>query len=70
MPTFWVLGTSAPIIIPIGIVASSPSRRTHATVSHPVASAIRLSKSRKLGTRMTSIWGSSPRDWKSSCPVK
>ena len=35
VPTFWVLGTRAPMTMPIGIVASSPSRITQATVSQP-----------------------------------
>ena len=70
VPTFWVLGTRAPMTMPIGIVASSPSRITHATVSQPDGSAMRSSKRRKLGTRMTTICGSSDSDWKSSWPVK
>ena len=54
--------------MPIGIVASSPSGITHATVSQPDGSAMRSSKSRKLGTRMTTICGTSDSDWKSSWP--
>ncbi len=57
VPTFCVLGTRAPMTMPIGIVASSPSTSTHATVNHPDGSAMRLSKSRKLGTRITTICG-------------
>ena len=40
VPTFWVLGTSAPMTIPIGIVASNPRGITHETVSQPDGSAI------------------------------
>ena len=62
VPTFCVLGTSDPMIIPSGIVASTPSASTHATVSQPAApSAMTSSNSRKLGTRITSICGTSPR---------
>lgn len=56
--------------MPSDIVATSPSGITRATVSQPAGSAMRLSKSRKLGTRTATICGSSDIDWKSSWPVK
>ena len=62
VPTFWVLGTKAPMIIPIGMVASRPNWSTHAIVSQPDGSVIRLSNSRKLGTRITAMCGSSDSD--------
>jgi hypothetical protein len=57
MPTFWVLGTRAPITMPIGNAAIRPRINTHTTVSQPDASAINPSKSRKLGSRITTSWG-------------
>ena len=64
MPTFWTLGTSEPMTIPIGRVASSPRTTTQATVAQPAKPLlITSSKSRKLGTRITSSSGTSPSEW-------
>ncbi len=70
MPTFCTPGTSAPIIMPIGSVASSPRTSTHTTVNQPLGWAIRSSKSRKLGTRTATICGTRLAEWRTSCPEK
>jgi hypothetical protein len=71
VPTFWVLGTRAPMIIPRGMVASVPSPMTHTTVTQPPAPPLMTSsKSRKLGTRMMSSWGRTPRQCSRRWPVK
>ena len=70
MPTFCALGTRAPIIIPIGSVASRPSTSTQTTVNQPEGSAISPSKSRKLGTRTATIWGTMLDECRTSWPAK
>ena len=70
MPTFCTPGTRAPIIIPIGSVASRPSTSTQTTVNQPPGCAIRSSKSRKLGTRTATICGTMLAEWSTSCPAK
>ena len=71
VPTFWVLGTSAPMMIPSGMIAMVPSAMTHTTVTHPAAPPLMTSSnSRRLGTRMMSIWGTMPRQCRRRLPVK
>ncbi len=71
VPTFCMFGTSAPMIMPSGIIASVPRASTQTTVSQPLAPpAMRSSKSRKLGMRITSSCGTMPRQWRTRWPVK
>lgn len=70
MPTFCTPGTRAPIIIPIGSVASSPSVSTQTMVNQPPGCAIGLSKSRKLGTSTATVCGTMLAEWRTSCPAK
>jgi hypothetical protein len=61
VPTFWVFGTSAPMMIPSGMIASVPRTRTPATVSQPPAPpAMTSSKSRRPGISTASTSGRIP----------
>jgi carboxymethylenebutenolidase len=58
VPTFWALGTSEPMTIPIGRVASRPSSSTHGTVSQPASRVhISPSNSRSPAAGSRAAWG-------------
>ena len=57
------------MIMPIGMVASSPRTITQKTVTQPVAPPFIKSNSRKPGMRITARDGTRLSDWKTTCPA-